>query len=37
MQCVSYACVMTWDAHPDGESLRDRLATSLDIILNGLK
>lgn len=37
LQCGYYACVMTWAAHPDGESLRDRLATSLDIILNGLK
>lgn len=37
VQCGYYACVMTWATHPDGESLRDRLATSLDIILNGLK
>lgn len=37
VQCGYYACVMTWAAHPDGESLRDRLVTSLDIILNGLK
>ena len=37
VQCGYYACVMTWAAHPDGESLRDRLTTSLDIILNGLK
>ena len=37
VQCGYYACVMTWAAHPDGETLRDRLATSLDIILNGLK
>ena len=37
VQCGYYACVMTWAAHPCGESLRDRFATSLDIILNGLK
>ena len=37
VQCGYYACVMTWAAHPDGETLRYRLATSLDIILNGLK
>ena len=37
VQCGYYACVMTWATHPDGETLRDRLATSLDIILNGLK
>ncbi len=37
VQCGYYACVMTWAAHPDGKSLRDRFAISLDIILNGLK
>ena len=37
VQCGYYACVMTWATHPDGEPLRDRLATSLDILLNGLK
>lgn len=37
VQCSYYACVMTWATHPDGEPLRDRFATSLDIILNGLK
>ena len=37
VQCGYYACMLMWATHPDGEPLRDRLATSLDILLNGLK
>jgi hypothetical protein len=37
LQCSYYMCVLMWATHPDGDSLRDRFATSLDILLNGLK
>lgn len=37
VQCSYYMCVLMWATHPVGESLRDRFATSLDILLNGLK